>query len=138
MCRQLLAWVALNFAFAAFTHAVALPADFVGTYEILDSRQLSISGGAAYVIQDGNLVVEISRDRNRPYCRALQSFFDEPKGPFEAQFFATANGSERVVLKTTPVLRGARPTMIECYSEQGFYGSLDISIALGRIVHIYR
>jgi hypothetical protein len=118
--------------------AYALPADFVGRYEILDSRLLSISGGATYVIQDGQLVVEISRNRNRPYCRALQSFFDESRGPIDVRYSVMADGIERAVLKTIPAVRGAAPTTIECYAEQGFVGSLDLSIALGQIVSLGR
>ncbi|MBN8539076.1 MAG: hypothetical protein J0L82_01720 [Deltaproteobacteria bacterium] len=118
--------------------AYALPSDFLGSYEILDSRRLSISGGAAYVIQDGQLVVEISRNRNRPYCRALQSFFDESEGTIEVRFSALADGSERAVLKTVPAIAGARPTTIECNSEPGFFGSLDLSVALGLIVRLSR
>lgn len=118
--------------------AHALPADFIGRYEILDSRQLSISGGAAYVIQDGQLVIEISRNRNRPYCRAMQSFFDESQGTVDVRFSSMADGTERAILKTIPALRGASPTTIECYSEQGFFGSLDLSIALGQIVSLGR
>ena len=118
--------------------AYALPADFVGRYEILDSRLLSISGGAAYVIQDGKLVVEISRNRNRPFCRALQSFFDESQGSVDVRFANLADGTERAVLKTIPAIRGAAPTTIECYSEQGFFGHLDIKIALGQIVDLVK
>ncbi len=118
--------------------AYALPADFVGRYEILDSRLLSISGGAAYVIQDGTLVVEISRNRNRPFCRALQSFFDESQGSVDVRFASLADGTERAVLKTIPAVRGAAPTTIECYSEQGFFGHLDIKIALGQIVDLVK
>lgn len=116
--------------------AYALPADFVGRYEILDSRLLSISGGAAYVIQDGQLVVEISRNRNRPYCRAMQSFFDESQGMIDVRYSVMTDGLERAVLKSVPASSGARPTTIECYAEQGFIGSLDLSIALGQIVDL--
>jgi hypothetical protein len=118
--------------------AYALPADFVGRYEILDSRLLSVSGGAAYVIQDGQLVVEISRNRNRPYCRALQSFFDESQGAIDVRYSIMADSTERAVLKTIPAVRGAAPTTIECYAEQGFFGSLDLSIALGKIVDLVK
>lgn len=128
----------LTGALVATSAAQALPADFIGRYEILDSRRLSISGGTAYVIQDGQLVVEISRNRSRPYCRALQSFFDESQGTVDVRFSSMADGTEQAILKTIPALRGARPTTIECYSEQGFFGSLDLSIALGQIVSLGR
>jgi hypothetical protein len=129
-CYALIGW------FSAPGPAYALPADFVGRYEILDSRLLSISGGAAYVIQDGKLVVEISRNRNRPFCRALQSFFDESQGTIDVRYSVIADGTERAVLKTIPAIRGAAPTTIECYSERGFFGHLDLKIALGQIVDL--
>lgn len=118
--------------------AGALPADFVGRYEIVDSRSLSISGGAAYVIQDGQLVLEIQRNRERPHCRALQTGFDEASESIDIRFQDRADGSELAVLKTIPRIRGSRPTTIECYSETGFFGALDLSIALGQIVRVSR
>jgi hypothetical protein len=118
--------------------AGALPTDFIGRYEIVDSRSLSISGGAAYVIQDGQLVLEIQRNRERPHCRALQTGFDETSGNIDIRFQDMADGSELAVLKTVPRIRGTRPTTIECYSETGFFGALDLSIALGQIVRVSR
>ncbi len=138
--RATLLCVLASLAFVLTVHhqAHALPADLVGRYEILDSRRLSIAGGAAYVIQDGQLVLEIQRNRERPHCRSLQTGFDEASGSIDIQFGEMANGSEIAVMKTIPRLRGARPTTIECYSETGFYGVLDLSIALGQIVHVSR
>ena len=118
--------------------AHALPADFVGRYEILDSRQLSISGGATYVIQDGQLVLEIQRNRSRPFCRALATSFDETSGPMAVRFSIEPAGGERATLKTVPQTTRARSTAIECFSETGFFGALDLSIALGQIVRLSR
>lgn len=129
-------WLAALVCFSAPLMAMALPADFSADYEILDSRQLSISGGAAYVIQDGQLVIETMRNRQRPYCRALQSTFDESRGSLNAVFVKLRDGTERATLKTIPTATGARPTVIECYSEPGFFGTLDIKIALGQIINL--
>ncbi len=127
---------AMTFVSSYLVPALSLPNDFVGKYEILDSRVLSISSGSTYVIQEGRLVAELSRNQSRPYCRALQSFFDEPQGSIDVRFSATADGAERAILKSIPAKTEARPATIECYAEQGFVGHLDLKIALGQIVTI--
>lgn len=136
--RALLALIMAWSATISTPFANALPADFVGRYEILDSRQLSISGGAAYVIQDGQLILEIQRNRSRPFCRALATSFDETSGPMDVRFSLEPAGGERATLKTVPQTTWARSTTIECFSETGFFGALDLSIALGQIVRLSR
>jgi hypothetical protein len=117
--------------------ARALPADFGGSYQILQSRTLGLTAnGRGYVIQDGKLVGETSIDHARVYCRAGQSKFDEPNGSFEVTFGVAVDGFEHALLKTTPAVAGHQSTTIECIAEPGFGGPLDLSVALGRIVEL--
>lgn len=117
----------------------ALPTDFTGSYQILQSRTLGLTAnGRGYVLQDGALLSESSVDRNRAYCRAGQSKFDEPNGSFQATFGIAVDGFQHALLKTIPAVAGHQPTTIECIAEAGFNGPLDLSVALGRIVELTR
>ncbi len=116
--------------------ASARPADFVGQYRILQSRLLSLTNGRGYLLQDGNLVATASVNRTRVYCRSAQSAFDDIAGDIHVTFETAIDGSERALLRTIPTMPSHRATVIECTSETGFGGPLDLSIALGRIVEL--
>ena len=131
--------LALSAVAGSSSHATmaTLPPDFTGSYQILQSRTLSLTAnGRGYVLQDGALLGESSVDRNRAYCRAGQSKFDEPNGIFQVTFGIAVDGFQHALLKTVPAVAGHQPTTIECIAETGFSGPLDISIALGRIVEL--
>jgi hypothetical protein len=117
--------------------ALALPPDFTGSYQILQSRTLSLTAnGRGYVIQDGALVSENVLNHSRAYCRAGQSKFDEANGRFETTFAVAVDGFEHALLKTIPAVAGHQSTTVECISELGFSGALDLAVALGRIVEL--
>ncbi len=118
--------------------AVALPSGFTGTYQILQSRVLGLTNGRGYVLQDGNLVADSAIDSSRTYCRAGQSTFDESSGQIEVVFQNAIDGSEHALLKTIPSAAAARPTTLECIATNGFAGTLDLSIALGRVFELTR
>ena len=114
----------------------ALPSDFSGTYKILQSRTLGLTNGRGYVLQDGLLVAEADVDLARVYCRAGQSKFDEVSGSIDVTFNTAVDGSEHAILKTVPGTPVASPTIVECTANNGFLGTLDISIALGRVFEL--
>lgn len=114
--------------------ASARPADFTGRYRILQSRVLSLTNGRGYLLQDGNLVATASVNRARVYCRSTQSAFDDIAGDIQVTFETAIDGTERALLRTVPTTPAHRATIIECTSETGFTGPLDLSIAFGRVV----
>jgi hypothetical protein len=123
----------------------ARPANFVGSYSILQTRLLALTNGRGYVLQDGALVAETRIDTSRPFCRAGQSTFDEVSGQVDVVFQAAADGSEHAVLTTIPSASTIQATTIDCIGPSsgpaaggGFSGLLDISIALGRVVEVTR
>lgn len=118
--------------------AHARPADFIGRYRILQSRLLSLTNGRGYLLQDGNLVATSSVNRNRVYCRSAQSAFDDLAGDVQVVFETAIDGTERALLRTIPAAPSHRVTVIECTSEIGFSGVLDLSVALGRVVELAR
>lgn len=131
-----IAFSAIAITFTSLS-ALALPADFTGFYEILQSRTLGLTaGGRGYVLQDGSLVSEANADPARTFCRSAQTKFDETKGDIDVKFVIAVDGSEHATLTTLPSLATSKPTTIECVSAKGFSGALDLSVALGRIVEI--
>jgi hypothetical protein len=118
--------------------AGALPADFTGQYQILQSRLLRLTNGRGFVLQDGNLVADAAIDFSRTYCRAGQSTFDESSGAIVVAFQNGTKDSEYARLTTIPGSPAAGPTTIECFATNGFTGSLDLAIALGRVMEIIR
>ncbi len=126
-------------AFVLYSYsAFGLPANFTGTYQILQSRVLGLSNGRGYVLQDGNLTADAAIDTNRAFCRAGQSSFDENLGKVDVVFQTAIDGSEHALLKTIPASTAFRPTTIECIALNGFTGTLDLSIALGRVLELTR
>lgn len=117
--------------------ALALPADFSGTFNILQSRVLGLSYGRGYVLQDGNLILESALDPTRTYCRSGQSTFDESTGRIDVTFQTAADGTEHAMLKTVPSTAAFKSTSLECISMSGFTGALDLSIAFGRVLEIH-
>ncbi len=118
--------------------AVGLPPNFTGEYQILQSRLLGLTNGRGYVLQDGNLTADAAIDSNRTLCRAGQSTFDESSGKIEVVFRTAIDGSEHALLKTIPASTVFRATTIECVAFNGFGGTLDLSIALGRVFELTR
>ena len=136
---KLLARIALLFLIhstVAIPLASARPADFTGRYRILQGRLLSLTNGRGYLLQDGNLVATGSVNRTRVYCRSAQSAFDDISGDIQVTFETAIDGTERALLRTVPTAPAHRVTVIECTSETGFTGALDLSIALGRVVEL--
>ena len=121
-------------AFAADSDA--LPSNFSGTYKILQTRLLALTSGGVYVLQDGAVIALEAVDFSRAYCYANQSKFDESSGAIDVSFVTAVDGSEHALLKTIPAAPSANPTNLECVSSNGFIGSVDLSIAFGRVFEI--
>lgn len=114
----------------------ALPSNFSGTYKILQSRLLALTSSGVYVLQDGAVIALEAIDFSRAYCYANQSKFDEPSGSIDVSFVTAVDGTEHALLKTVPGTAAANPTSLECVSSKGFIGTLDLSIAFGRVVEL--